>query len=79
VLIGDNKDTWTDARKALLTASPNNEKALRKIESTMIIVALYDTKPIFQEDNSCGTWAGDGCNRLYDKHQCAYLRLLYYD
>jgi hypothetical protein len=37
-----------------------------------------DTKPLIQEDISLGTWIGDGRNRFYNKHQRAYLTLLYY-
>jgi carnitine O-acetyltransferase len=72
-LTGENRDTWTDARKALLAASPENEQALREIESAMVVVALDDTKPITRENISWGTWVGDGRNRFYDKHQRAYI------
>lgn len=77
-LTGDNRDLWTDAREALLAASPDgkNEELLRKIESAMIVIALDDTKPVTREDVSRGTWVGDGRNRFYDKHQselCLFL------
>ncbi|KAF5360627.1 hypothetical protein D9756_004610 [Leucocoprinus leucothites] len=70
-LTGDNRDLWTEAREALLAASPDgkNEEMLRKIESAMVVVALDDTKPVTREDISWGTWTGDGRNRFYDKHQ----------
>jgi carnitine O-acetyltransferase len=70
-LTGDNRDLWADARAALLAASPDgkNEQLLKKIESSMIVVALDDTKPVTREDISWGTWVGDGRNRFYDKHQ----------
>ncbi|KIJ24563.1 hypothetical protein M422DRAFT_274630 [Sphaerobolus stellatus SS14] len=52
-LTSENRDTWTEAREALLKASPSNAAALERIESAIIVVALDDTKP----------------NRFYDKHQ----------
>ncbi|EGN98050.1 hypothetical protein SERLA73DRAFT_182914 [Serpula lacrymans var. lacrymans S7.3] len=68
-LTSDNRDIWTDARAALLAASPVNEKSLGRIESSAIIVCLDDTKPITREDISWACWVGDGQNRFYDKHQ----------
>ncbi|KAF8630954.1 hypothetical protein AX17_005310 [Amanita inopinata Kibby_2008] len=70
-LSSDNRDLWADARAALIAASPggHNTTLLRKIESSMIIVALDDTKPVTREDISWGTWVGNGRNRWYDKHQ----------
>jgi len=35
----------------------------------MIILCLDDTAPVTREDVSRATWAGDGRNRWYDKHQ----------
>ncbi|KAF9267289.1 acyltransferase ChoActase/COT/CPT [Marasmius fiardii PR-910] len=70
-LTSDNRDSWTEARKALIAASPNgtNSKSLEIIESAMIIVCLDDTKPVTREDISWQCWVGDGRNRFYDKHQ----------
>ena len=76
-LTSDNRDKWTDARIALIAASPSgsNAKNLEKIESAMIIVPLDDTKPVTREAISWGCWVGDGRNRFYDKHQRACLPL----
>ncbi|KAJ4481958.1 acyltransferase ChoActase/COT/CPT [Lentinula aciculospora] len=68
-LTSDNRDNWADARKTVISASPENEKALREIESAMIIVCLDDTKPVTREDISWSCWVGNGRNRFYDKHQ----------
>ncbi|KAL1702476.1 acyltransferase ChoActase/COT/CPT [Schizophyllum commune] len=68
-LTSDNRDLWTDARAALLAASPNNANALEAIESAMIVVCLDDKKPVTREDISWQCWVGDGKNRFYDKHQ----------
>ncbi|THV03885.1 acyltransferase ChoActase/COT/CPT [Dendrothele bispora CBS 962.96] len=70
-LTSDNRDIWTDARNALLSASPSgvNAKSLETIESAMIVVCLDDTKPVTREDISWACWVGDGKNRFYDKHQ----------
>ena len=77
-LTSDNRDLWTDAREALLMASPSGKNAqlLKKIEGAMIILALDDTKPVTREEISWSTWVGDGRNRWFDKHQrepCFYL------
>ncbi|KAI0074058.1 acyltransferase ChoActase/COT/CPT [Panus rudis PR-1116 ss-1] len=68
-LTSENRDTWADARQALLAASPANAASLEDIESAMIIVALDDSKPITREQTSWECWVGDGRNRFYDKHQ----------
>ena len=70
-LTSDNRDLWTDAREALLAASPSGKNAqlLKKIEGAMIILALDDTKPKTREEISWSTWVGDGRNRWFDKHQ----------
>jgi carnitine O-acetyltransferase len=69
VLTSDNRDIWADARETLIAASSENEKALRAIESAMIVVCLDDTKPVTREDISWSCWVGNGRNRFYDKHQ----------
>jgi len=68
-LSSQNRDIWTDARADLIAASPANAKALERIESAMIVVALDDTKPVTREETSWGCWVGDGRNRFWDKHQ----------
>ncbi|KAJ3733326.1 acyltransferase ChoActase/COT/CPT [Lentinula guzmanii] len=68
-LTSDNRDYWADARKTVIDASLENAKALREIESAMIIVCLDDTKPVTREDISWSCWVGNGRNRFYDKHQ----------
>ena len=69
-LTSENRDTWTDARQALIDASPKNAKSLEKIESAVVVVALDDKAPVTREDVSWGCWTGNGRNRWYDKHQC---------
>jgi carnitine O-acetyltransferase len=69
-LTSDDRDKWTDAREALIAASPNNIKSLERIEGAVIIVALDDISPVTREDVSWATWVGNGRNRFYDKHQC---------
>lgn len=70
-LTSDNRDLWTDARAALVAASPSggNAKLLEKIESAMVVLALDDTKPVTREDIGWACWVGDGKNRFYDKQQ----------
>ncbi|KAF8514213.1 acyltransferase ChoActase/COT/CPT [Hysterangium stoloniferum] len=68
-LTGENRDTWADAREALLLASPINASSLKRIESAIIVVSLDDSKPITREEISWKCWVGDGRNRFYDKHQ----------
>lgn len=74
-LTSDNRDIWTEARETLIAASPSGKNAqlLEKIEGAMIILALDDTKPTTREEISRSTWAGDGRNRWFDKHQCKSL------
>ncbi|PSS06556.1 hypothetical protein PHLCEN_2v3614 [Hermanssonia centrifuga] len=68
-LTSENRDIWTDARAALLAASPSNAMSLETIESAMIVVCLDDTKPVTRQEASWSCWVGDGRNRFYDKHQ----------
>ncbi|KAI0352610.1 acyltransferase ChoActase/COT/CPT [Trametes cingulata] len=68
-LTSENRDIWTDARAALLAASPSNAATLEEIESAMMIVCLDDTKPVTREEASWQCWVGDGRNRFFDKHQ----------
>lgn len=74
-LTSDNRDIWTNARSALIAASDVNVHNLEQIESSMIVVALDDTKPVTREDISWSCWVGDGKNRFYDKHQCGLMLL----
>ncbi|KAF8502529.1 acyltransferase ChoActase/COT/CPT [Gautieria morchelliformis] len=69
VLTSENRDMWTDARQALINASPTNAVSLERIESAIIVVALDDHKPVTREDISWQVWTGDGRNRFFDKHQ----------
>ncbi|TDL23187.1 acyltransferase ChoActase/COT/CPT [Rickenella mellea] len=68
-LTSENRDTWTDAREALISASPFNKKSLERIESAVVVVCLDDTKPVTREDISWQLWVGDGRNRFFDKQQ----------
>ncbi|CDO71679.1 hypothetical protein BN946_scf184915.g23 [Trametes cinnabarina] len=68
-LSSENRDTWTDARAALLAASSANAAALEQIESAIMVVCLDDTKPVTREEASWQCWVGDGRNRFFDKHQ----------
>jgi len=68
-LTSENRDIWTEAREALIAASPENAKSLERIESAAVIVCLDDTKPVTREDISWACWVGNGRNRFYDKHQ----------
>lgn len=69
ILTAENRDTWAEARQIILDASPDNQKALERIESAIVIVALDDSKPITREQISRGIWVGDGRSRWFDKHQ----------
>lgn len=77
-LTSDDRDKWTDAREALLAASPSglNAQSLEAIESAMMVLALDDTRPVTREDISWSCWVGDGRNRFYDKHQRELLSYL---
>ncbi|KAI5779327.1 carnitine O-acetyltransferase-like protein [Geopyxis carbonaria] len=66
-LTSENRDTWTEARKTLLEASPENLTALQLIESASFVVCLDDTAPVTLEERSHQFWHGDGQNRFYDK------------
>ncbi|KAI0333740.1 acyltransferase ChoActase/COT/CPT [Cubamyces sp. BRFM 1775] len=68
-LTSENRDIWTDARAALLAASPSNAASLEEIESAIMVVCLDDTKPVTREQASWQCWVGDGRNRFFDKHQ----------
>lgn len=67
ILTSENRDTWTDAREALIKAHPNNAKLLRKIESASFLVCLDDSSPVTYDESSRACWHGDGANRFADK------------
>lgn len=66
-LTSENRDTWTDARRMLIEASPENAKSLQAIESASFIVCLDDTSPTTLEERAHQYWHGDGQNRFFDK------------
>ncbi|GJJ15582.1 hypothetical protein Clacol_009860 [Clathrus columnatus] len=55
-LTSETRDIWTNARQALIAASPVNAISLERIESAIIVVALDDRKPITREDISWQCW-----------------------
>lgn len=67
-LSSNNRDKWTDSRKALASISGNQE-ALERIDSSVIVVCLDETAPHSIESTAWGLWCGDGKNRFYDKQQ----------
>jgi carnitine O-acetyltransferase len=66
-LTSENRDVWTDVRKVLIEASPENEKSLQLVESASFLVCLDDTSPITLEERAHQYWHGDGQNRFFDK------------
>lgn len=67
-LSSNNRDKWTDSRKAL-AALPGNQEALERIDSSVIVVCLDEIAPHSLESTAWGLWCGDGKNRFYDKQQ----------
>lgn len=67
VLTTANRDFWVEARNKLLAASPDNEQALRDIESAGFLVCLDDATPVTLEERAHQYWHGDGSNRWFDK------------
>lgn len=76
-LTSDNRDVWADARAELIAASPSNIASLEAIESSMIVVALDDTKPVTRQQACWNLWVGDGRNRFFDKHQRTWITPLH--
>lgn len=72
-LTTENRDVWANARQLVLNASSQNEKALERIESAIIVLALDDARPVTREEVSRGVWIGDGKSRFFDKHQREHL------
>ena len=70
ILTGENRDTWADARETIIKASPANQKALERIQSAIVVVALDEHKPVTREEFSRLLWCSDGKSRFYDKHEC---------
>ncbi|KAF8263575.1 acyltransferase ChoActase/COT/CPT [Lactarius quietus] len=68
-LTSEKRDNWASARKRLIDASPANEAALKRIESSMIVEALDNSSPTTRNDLSWGAWVGNGRYRWYDKNQ----------
>ncbi|KAK5944139.1 Carnitine O-acetyltransferase mitochondrial [Knufia obscura] len=61
------RDQGAVARKNLLSASRNNENALKQIEAASFIVCLDAASPVTREERARQYWHGDGANRWYDK------------
>ncbi|KAI9783785.1 MAG: Carnitine O-acetyltransferase mitochondrial [Geoglossum umbratile] len=72
VLTTEDRDNWTDARKLLIDASPENEKSLEVIQSSSFIVCLDDASPVTLEERAHQYWHGDGTNRWFDK-PCQFI------
>ncbi|KAI9146560.1 acyltransferase ChoActase/COT/CPT [Paraphysoderma sedebokerense] len=66
-LTSDNRDKWTETRELLVAADPRNEESLKKIESSVLLLCLDDSRPVTLEEKSKVCWHGDGRNRFYDK------------
>ncbi|KAG0242970.1 Carnitine O-acetyltransferase mitochondrial [Actinomortierella wolfii] len=67
ILTAENRDNWTEARKALINAGAHNEELLRKIESSIFLLCLDDSSPVTRDEVSRACWHGDGRNRFWDK------------
>lgn len=67
-LSSNNRDKWTDSRKALASL-PGNQQALERIDSSVIVVCLDEIAPRNIESTAWQLWCGDGKNRFYDKQQ----------
>jgi len=61
------RDQGAVARKNLLSASRNNENALKQIEAASFIVCLDAASPVTREERAHQYWHGDGANRWFDK------------
>ncbi|PVU96848.1 hypothetical protein BB561_000907 [Smittium simulii] len=72
IFTGDYRDNWTDNRKLLLDASPENKALLTEIESSILLLCLDNTRPLTQNEHSRGCWHGDGFNRFFDK-PCQFI------
>ncbi|KAI9320025.1 acyltransferase ChoActase/COT/CPT [Dichotomocladium elegans] len=71
-LTADNRDLWTENRKALVAAHPENKALLEKIESASFVVCLDDSSPVARDESCRACWHGDGRNRFYDK-PCQFI------
>ncbi|KAL9116717.1 MAG: hypothetical protein Q9187_006755 [Circinaria calcarea] len=67
ILTTENRDVWTEARSALLSAHASNATALQAIESSAFLVCLDDASPVTLEERAHQYWHGDGSNRWFDK------------
>ena len=67
ILTSENRDIWTDAQSALLSAHASNATALQTIESSAFLVCLDDASPVTLEERAHQYWHGDGSNRWFDK------------
>lgn len=67
ILTTENRDIWTEARSALLSAHASNVTALQAIESSAFLVCLDDASPVTLEERAHQYWHGDGSNRWFDK------------
>ena len=66
-----NRDAWLKNREALLSgpSAEQNRKALEKIESGIIVLALDSGKPVTFNERGVAVYGGDARNRFFDKQQ----------
>ncbi|CAM0143209.1 Carnitine O-acetyltransferase mitochondrial, variant 2 [Umbelopsis sp. WA50703] len=72
VLTTENRDNWTDYRKTLIAAHPENKELLKQIETSSFLVCLDDSSPVTRDEVSRACWHGDGRNRYFDK-PCQFI------
>ncbi|OAA68534.1 carnitine acetyl transferase [Niveomyces insectorum RCEF 264] len=66
-LTTENRDVWTDARKALVESHPINAESLAAIDSSAFLVCLDAAAPVTLEERAHQYWHGNGSNRWFDK------------
>ncbi|WFD31275.1 carnitine O-acetyltransferase [Malassezia sp. CBS 17886] len=72
-LTSDTRDNWAAARAALLgiggAGAEQNRKALERIDSSVIVLALDSCAPVTLDERAWQVWTGGGKNRYFDKQQ----------
>ncbi|OQN97876.1 hypothetical protein B0A48_16187 [Cryoendolithus antarcticus] len=66
-MTAENRDTWTEMRKRLISSNPSNEAALEAIQAASFVVCLDDAAPVTLTERAHQYWHGDGSNRWFDK------------
>mmetsp|Transcript_36433 Transcript_36433/g.89733 ORF Transcript_36433/g.89733 Transcript_36433/m.89733 type:complete len:726 (-) Transcript_36433:821-2998(-) len=67
ILTTEERGTWANLRRELISIDPHNAKSLRKVETSMFLLVLEGPSPKTLTEQARMSFMGSGCNRWFDK------------